>query len=262
MSAMLTLGVLGATAVFAGPLAPYAAHSISGVPLEPPSARHRLGTNDLGQDLLSLLVHGARWSLAAGALISTALSGVLGVVAALPHPGRLPVLVLTDALLAIPHLPVIVLIVALVGPSPAHLIGALAVLSWPAFARVVRSTVLAVLGRDYVEATSALGASDLRILRTCVLPEVLPVLWTKFVLTMRWAILMEATLALMGLGDPGGISWGITLQTAFAYPLLFTGTAWMWWALPPALAIAIVTLALAAVGRDFDLWLNPASVQR
>ncbi len=263
-AALVLCGIIG-MALLAGPLASYPPGRITGAPIEPPSAVHRLGTNDLGQDLLSLLLHGARWSLAVGfvtALISTALSGAVGMLSVAWPRARLPLLALTDALLAIPHLPVIVLIVALLGPAPIHVIGALALLGWPAFARVVRSQVLGVVQREYVDAARAMGASDARLLRTCVLPEIVPVLWTKFILTVRWAILMEATLALMGLGDPTGVSWGIILHTAFTYPLLFTGPVWMWWALPPAMAIAAMTLALAAVGRDFEAWLNPAAPQR
>jgi peptide/nickel transport system permease protein len=171
----------------------------------------------------------------------------------------MPVLALADFLLALPHLPVLVLLVALLGPGMWYLIAALAFLGWPAYARVVRAQALVVVQRDYVGAARTLGASGGRILRTCLLPEILPLLWTKFLLTVRWAILTEAALALMGLGDPANISWGTMLNNAFAYPLLFVGSAWLWWALPPALAIATVTLALSVIGRDFETWLNPAA---
>ncbi|MCL6554205.1 MAG: ABC transporter permease [Firmicutes bacterium] len=256
----VVLGAALLVAALAGIVAPYAPRAITGAPIEGPSAAHRLGTNDLGQDLLSLVLHGARFSLAVGfaaALISTGLSGTVGMLSVLWRRARWLLLAVTDGLMAIPHLPVVVLIVALLGPGPANLVAALAVLGWPAFARVVRAQTLAAIGRDYVEAARAQGASQVRIARTCLLPEVLPVLWTKFLLTLRWAILMEAVLALMGLGDPTQVSWGTILQTAFAYPLLFAGTAWAWWALPPALAIAAITLALSAIGRDFEAWLNP-----
>lgn len=256
----LVLGAVLALAAAAGVVAPYAPRAITGAPIERPSATHRLGTNDLGQDLLSLVLHGARFSLTVGvaaALVSTGLSGTVGVLSVLWRRARWALLAATDGLMAIPHLPVMVLIVALLGPGPVNLVVALAVLGWPAFARVVRAQTLTAIRRDYVEAARAQGASQARIARTCVLPEILPVLWTKFLLTLRWAILMEAVLALMGLGDPTQVSWGMILQTAFAYPLLFAGTAWAWWALPPALAIAAITLALSAIGRDFEAWLNP-----
>ncbi|MDR7482240.1 MAG: ABC transporter permease [Armatimonadota bacterium] len=267
-ASLLAAGVLAGTvlvALVAGALAPYPPRAIVGAPIEAPSGAHRLGTNDLGQDLLSLLLHGARRSLAVGFLAascSTLLSAAVGTLSVLWRPARLPLLAATEGLMAIPNLPVIVLIVSLLGPGPTQLVAALAVLSWPAFARVVRTQVAGAIQRDYVEAARALGATEMRVFRACVLPEILPVLWTKFLLTLRWAIVMEAVLALMGLGDPTQPSWGMILQTAFAYPLLFVGTAWAWWALPPALAIAAVTLALAIIGQDFEAWLNPGLRQR
>lgn len=255
------LGVVLA-ALLAGTLAPHDPHAPSGTPIEAPSVQHRLGTNDLGQDLLSLWLHGARVSLTVGFLVaafSTAASGMVGLLSVTWRAGRMPLLALTDGLLAIPHLPIIVLIVALLGPGIAHLIAALALLGWPAYARVIRAQGLVAAQRDYVDAARALGASGGRILRTCLLPDILPLLWTKFLLTVRWAILMEATLALLGLGDPGKISWGAMLNSAFTYPLLFIGDTWLWWALPPALSIAAITLALAIIGQDFETWLNPAA---
>jgi ABC-type dipeptide/oligopeptide/nickel transport system permease subunit len=260
--ALAVLALLAGLAAGGGALAPHPPRATVGRPVEVPSRAHWLGTNDLGQDLLSQLLVGARFSLTIGtaaAALSTLLSGTVGVLAAAWPRAQAPLSALTDGVLAIPQLPALVLLLALRGPGPAHLAAGLALISWPAYARVVRSQAGGVLRRDYVEAARAAGATGTRVLRTCVLPEVLPVLWTKFLLTLRWTILMEATLALMGLGDPSAISWGLILQAAFGYPLLFATSAWAWWALPPALAIAILTVALSAVGRDFEAWLNPWS---
>ncbi|MDQ7858290.1 MAG: ABC transporter permease [Armatimonadota bacterium] len=260
--ALAVLLLIAGVAVAAGALAPYPPRATAGAPVGAPSGAHWLGTNDLGQDLLSQLLVGTRFSLVLGAAaagLSTLLSGTVGVLAAAWPRAQAPLVALTDSVLAIPQLPALVLLLALRGPGPDSLAVGLALISWPAYARVVRSQARGVLRRDYVEAARAAGASDTRILRTCVLPEVLPVLWTKFLLTLRWTILMEATLALMGLGDPSAITWGLMLQTAFGYPLLFATSAWAWWALPPALAIAVLTVALSAAGRDFEAWLNPAS---
>ncbi len=262
LAAILVLGAIMLVAVLAGEFAPYPPRASTGSPIEVPSARHRLGTDDLGQDLLSAWLVGGRVSLMIGfvtAVLSTAASGLVGIFSVTYPPARSLLLTVTDGVLAIPHLPVIVLIVALLGPGALHIIVVLALLGWPAYARVVRAQALVTAQRDYVVAARALGASDGRILKTCVLPEILPLLWTKFLLTVRWAILMEATLSLMGLGDPARISWGTMLNNAFAYPLLFIGNAWLWWAAPPALAIAVVTLALSAVGRDLETRLNPAA---
>ena len=255
------LAAAGAAAL-AGVLAPYPPRAVVGTPAAPPSAAHRLGTNDLGQDLLSLWLHGARVSLAVGftaAFLSTTASGLVGILTVVGGKYRAVLLAVTDVLLAIPHLPVMVLLVALLGPGLLHLVAALTLLGWPAYARVVRTLVATTMEQDYVEAARAVGAPGARIVRTCIVPVLLPVLWTKFLLTVRWAILMEATLALLGLGDPRQVSWGLILHTAFTYPLLFTGPAWSWWAAPPALALAGITLALSVIGRDFELWMNLAA---
>jgi ABC-type dipeptide/oligopeptide/nickel transport system permease subunit len=260
--ALAVLLLLAGLAAGAGALAPHPPRATAGRPVEGPSAAHWLGTNDLGQDLLSQLLVGARFSVAVGtaaAALSTLLSGTVGVLAAAWPRAQAPLMALTDGVLAIPQLPALVLLLALRGPEPVSLAAGLALIGWPAYARVVRSQAGGVLRRGYVEAARAAGATGTRVLRTCVLPEVWPVLWTKFLLTLRWAILMEATLSLMGLGDPSTISWGSMLQAAFGYPLLFATSAWAWWALPPALAIATLTVALSAVGRDFEAWLNPWS---
>ncbi len=262
-AAVLTGIVL--SAFLAGAIAPHDPRAATGEPIEAPSPRHRLGTNDLGQDLLSAWLHGGRISLAVGFLaasLSTAASGTVGMLSVMWRAGRGPLLGLTDVLLAIPHLPLMVLVMALVGPGLWNLIAALALLGWPAYARVVRAQTLLAAQRDHTEAARALGASAARILRTCVVPEILPLLWTKFLLTVRWAILMEAALALMGLGDPTRISWGMMLHGALSYPLLFARDAWLWWALPPALGIAVIAVSLSAIGQDLEGWLNPVASAR
>jgi ABC-type dipeptide/oligopeptide/nickel transport system permease subunit len=262
LTGVAAMGIFVLMAALADVLAPHDPRALSDAILAPPSARHPLGTNDLGQDVVSALLHGARISLAVGfgaALLSTALSGAIGILSVTARSVRPVLLGATDVVLAIPNLPLLVLAVALMGPGTWQLVLLLAVVSWPAYARVVRAQTLVAVQRDYVLAARALGATEGRILRTCLLPEVLPLLWTKFLLTTRWAILMEAVLALMGLADPTRASWGLILSSAFAFPLLFVGDAWLWWALPPALAIAAVTLALSAIGQDFELWLNPVA---
>ncbi len=264
-AAALFLSGVAAAALLASALAPHDPRAITGVPLRGPTPQHPLGTNDLGQDLLSIFVYGARVSLAVGftaAALSTALSALVGILSVTWRPGRSALVALTDGFLTIPHLPVLVLIVALLGPGMWHLIATLTLLGWPAYARVVRAQVIVAVQRDYVEAARALAASEARIVWTCLVPEILPLVWTKLLLTVRWGILMEAALALMGLSDPTQISWGAMLNTAFSYPLLFAGRAWLWWATPPAAAIAVITLALSAIGQDFEAWLNPAAPRR
>ncbi|MDR7418632.1 MAG: ABC transporter permease [Armatimonadota bacterium] len=256
--------VVGA-AVFAPLLAPYDPLAPVGAPLSAPDDRFRLGTSALGQDLLSQWLYGARVSLTIGFLTagcSTLLSATIGVASATWRRGGGWLLGLIDLFLAIPTVPILVLLVAFLGQTTSSLVAALALVGWAAFARIVRAQTIVALRRDHIEASRALGGSGFRLLRFGVWPEILPILFTKFLLTVRWAILLEATLGLLGLGDPTRVSWGTMLHQAFSYPLLFVTDAWLWWAAPPALAIAVTSLGLAAIGQDLDVWLNPHAAPR
>jgi ABC-type dipeptide/oligopeptide/nickel transport system permease subunit len=233
---------------------------IVGDPLTGPTPRFWLGTDIHGYDLVSQFVYGAQTSLLVGlsaAVASTILSALAGLAAGGRGRARGPALALIDLCIAMPAMPLTVLLVVTLGPSLWSLMLVLALLSWAPFARVVRVQTAAAWSRDHVEAARALGATNLRIIRTAVLPEIAPTLFTKFLLTARWAILMEATLGLLGLADPSRVSWGLTLHQALSYPLLFVTDAWLWWALPPAIGIVATTLGLVAAGRDVEVRLNP-----
>lgn len=263
------LALIVAVAVLGPALAPYDPRVSSGPPVLAPNRAHPLGTNDIGQDILSEWLWGARASLVAGVLVtilSTGLSWVVGIAAGLWRRAAGPLLAATDLLLALPSLPLYLLVVAAAGPSQRNLVLALGLLSWPAFARVVRAQVITLRQEPYVEAARALGAGPGRVAWRHVLPGTLSLLPAKIVLTLRFAIFAEATLAFLGLGDPAVKSWGTMLSWAFAYPLIFLGDAWTWWVLPPALAIIVVVLAATwlatglerAPARGRTGWRKPA----
>lgn len=240
------LAVAGIMALFGPWIAPYDPTLPIGQPLQPPGPSHPLGTNDIGQDVLSQLIAGARASLVVAlgvAAISAALSWAVGLAAGLSRRLEAPLIGLADLLLALPSLPLYLLIVTLVGPSQSNLILTLGLLSWPAFARVVRSVVIRARAEPYVEAARALGGSDLHVARRHLLPATLDILPTKVILTVRFAIFAEATLAFLGLAQSGTVSWGSMLSWAFSDPLLFARPVWPWLVLPPAVAIAAVILA-------------------
>ncbi len=244
-------------------LAPYDPSALTGLPLAPPDGVHLLGTNDVGQDQLSQLLYGVRTSLlVAGSvtLLSTALSWGVGLVAGLSRAAESVLLPIAELLLALPSLPLYLLTITLVGPSLLHLILALALLSWPAFARIVRSLVLTVRAAPYVEAAQAIGATPAHVLRRHLLPATLDVLPTKLILTVRFAVFTEATLAFLGLGDPTTISCGTMLNHAFDDPLLFSRPVWPWLVLPPAAAIML--LVLGTVGFSQALAVRQALATR
>jgi peptide/nickel transport system permease protein len=220
-----------------------------------------LGTNDVGNDVLSELLYGARVSLGiagAVALASTALSWVIGIAAGLWRRLEGPLIAVADLLLALPHLPLAMLVLLLAGASVTAVTATLALLTWPAFARIVRAQVIAVRAAPYVDAARALGATELRVAVRHVFPATLPLLPAKLVLSLRLALFGEATLAFLGLGDPGAKSWGTMLGWAFNDPLLFNRSAWVWWALPPAMAIAVTMLAASWAAEPLEQAVTPA----
>jgi len=234
-------------------LAPHDPRLPTGRPLAPPTAGHLLGTNDLGQDVLSQMIYSARSSLIVVGVvttISTGLSWLVGLAAGLIRGLEGPLLAVTDLLLALPHLPLYLLVLTLLGPSRGNLILVLSLLSWPAFARVVRGIVRRTRSAAYVEASRALGAPDLHIIRRHLAPATTEVLPTKLVLTVRFAVFAEATLAFLGLGGADSVSWGTMLYWAFGDPSLFARPVWPWLVLPPTLAIVILILATVWVSTD------------
>ena len=254
------LGLLVLAAICAPLIAPYDPRATTGRPFDPPSPEHLLGTNDIGQDLLSELLWGGRVSLAVGAiaaLVSTLLGTGIGVVSGTLR-GRIDgvLMRLTDLVLVIPFLPLMILLSAYAGPSVASLAIVIGLLLWGRPARVIRSAALSQSTREFVTAARAMGAADLRIVRRHVLPGVLAVLIAEVVSLASRAILLETTLAFLGLGDPVQKSWGAVLFYAQARGAFLTG-AWLWWVLPPGLLITAAVLGCALVGFDFERIDNP-----
>lgn len=248
LASLVAVAILGTSA------APYDPRQVSERVFQAPSRQHLLGTNDLGQDVFSEVIVGTRLSLLVGlsvAALSTALAWGVGLLSGFAPGGDL-LIAGSDLLLAIPTLPLLVLLAAYVGPGVGALIIAMSALSWPAFARVIRTQVLSTREREYVVAALAAGAGSFRIMLRHILPDTVPIIVTKFVLTVRWAILIDANLGFLGLSDPGAVSWGSMLNHAFRDPLLFTRPAWVWSAMPPAAAIVAVVLSLALVVQAFE----------
>jgi len=254
------LGTIVLAAVFAPIVAPYDPRLTTGRPFEAPSGGHLLGTNDIGQDILSELIWGARVSLAIGALaaiVGAALGTLVGVVAGY-FSGWADALLMraADVVLVVPFLPLMILLAAYVGPSIASLAIVIGLLVWARPARVVRSLVLSQRTRDYVVAARSLGAGHTRILRLCILPSVLSLALAELIQLASRAILLEAALAFLGLGDPVQKSWGSVLFYAQARGALLS-PAWTWWVLPPGLLITGAVLGLALLGYELERMVTP-----
>ncbi len=252
---------LAVVAVLAPVLAPYDPRALAGDSLQPPSRRHLLGTNNIGQDIASQIVWGARTSLtvAVGAATLAILVGiVVGVTAGLLG-GVADVIAMriVDVLLAIPRLPLLVLVGALIGADRSSLILLMALLTSPVVARLLRSQTLSLRQRGFVSVARGLGGGVAYIVRRHLVPAVAPIAASSFILIAGNAIILEASLAFLGLSDPTGVSWGLMLNKALLHPGLYFVDAWMWWVLPAGFAITLAVMGLAFLGVGLEPVLNP-----
>lgn len=257
---LLLIAILSAAGALAPWIAPYDPNEIISNPFEPPSSRHWLGTNDVGRDILSELIYGIRISMTVGflaAAVSIAIGTSVGTVAGY-FGGWVDVLLmrLVDIVLVVPFLPLMILLAAYLGPSFWNIILVIGVLVWARPARVVRAQVLSLRSLDYVDAARVLGASSVRVLRRHILPGVLTLSLAQFILAASGAILIEASLSFLGLGDPTAKSWGSTLYYAQVRSAFLSG-AWKWWVLPPGLLITAAVLGFAFTGFALEGALNP-----
>lgn len=247
-------------AVFAPLLAPYDPAERVGRPFLPPSAEHLLGTNDVGQDLLSELIFGARVSLTVGivaAMVAMVIGTTVGILAGY-YPKRLGSVLMrfVDVVLILPFLPLLIVLAAYLGRSLTNTIIVIAVLIWAAPARIIRSQVLSLRSREYVLASRSIGAPDRWVIFRHILPRTALLATGSFVRAVSGAILLEAALSFLGLGDPIQKSWGSILFWAQSRGAFLT-PAWKWWVLPPGLAIMLASLGFALIAFAVEERINP-----
>ena len=251
----LTLALF-AVAGLADVVAPTDPFASVGRPLSPPSRPHMLGTDDLGRDLLSGVVRGARTSLFV-ALSVTLLASTIGVAVgsfAGYRPGTVDDVLMrvTELVLIVPRFFLAVVVIALFGAGVDRVILVLGLTSWPVIARVVRAQTLSLARRDFVDAARAMGASEVRVMVRHVLPNALPATFVVISVTAASVILLEAGLGFLGLGDPRMMSWGYLANNAQR----FLRVAW-WMALFPGTAIALAVLGLNLLGDAVNDLLDP-----
>lgn len=240
------------------PLWPQAPDVFSQASLQPPSAAHWLGTNDVGQDVMAQLLHGARRSvgvaLTAGVLTAV-LSLLVGAGAAFGGRRIDAVLMrLTDAMLAVPTIVIVIVLAAYIPLRFTGMVLVIALTGWATGARIVRAQVLLLRDKAHVLAARTFGASPGHILLRHVLPDIAPVLMVAVIQSARRAALLEAGLAFLGVGDPTAISWGVMLQQALGF---YYTPAWSWWLLPPGIALALTLLAFVLLGSVLEPLLDP-----
>jgi peptide/nickel transport system permease protein len=226
---------------------------------EAPSWHHPLGLDDGGQDVLTQLVWGARTSLIVGfaaAVLAALVGTTIGIVAGFAGGLIENVLMrVTDYALAVPDVPLMIVVAALFGASLSNIILVIALLSWAGSARLIRAETKSIAARSYVLRARSLGASRRQTILWHILPHLTPLIAAVTVLTIAVGIFAETALAFLGLGDPNRPSWGTMIENAF------TGTATSagaWWAiLPPGLAVCVVIISCTVIGRSIERAVNP-----
>lgn len=252
----LTLAAV-ALAIFGGSLAPFDPFATRFQALQPPSPAHWLGTDDLGRDTLSGVLAGARASLLVGiatatvaALLGTAVGAVAGYYGGIVDDVLMRV---TELVQVVPRFFLAILVAALFGPSLAFLTLLLALTFWPTTARIVRSQILTLRQREWVLAARAIGLGEMRILVRHVVPHALGLIIVTGALQIGAAILVEASLSFLGLGDRSVISWGYMLNNAQP----FLRVAW-WLSVFPGIALVLTVLGTNLLGDAlYGIW-DPA----
>ena len=232
-----------------------------------PSTAHPLGTDEYGKDILNLLVYGSQVSLLVGfaaSFMAMIVGTALGLVAG--YYGKATDMLIsrvTDFFLVIPWLPFVLVIVSVLGPSLQTIIFSIALVSWPTTTRVIRSQVLSIKERQFIERARAVGAGKAYILARHILPNVMPLVWAEAVLTVSSAVFTEAFLSFFGLGWTGPTSiesWGQMVNAAYTQIALLRG-AW-WYFAPPGLFITLLVLGFAMLGYGIEEIMNPALKRR
>lgn len=236
-------------ALLAGLLSPHELKS-SCQPYLPVSRVHLLGTNDMGYDILTELLHSARISLEVGlaaAFVSMAVGTSVGLLAGYYKGVFSEVMAgIIDIFLLIPFLPLVVILAAYLGAGFWNIVLVIGLLGWCSTARVVRARVMQLKSMNFVESLESLGIPDNRIIVRHLLPNVSEIIAAKFVLSVAGAMLSEASLSFLGLGDPTGVSWGMMVHYAFKRGGFVNGL-WNWY-LPPGLCIALCTMGFVLLG--------------
>jgi len=260
ISLYLILGFVLA-AILAPSISPYDPFVMGDETLQPPQSDHLMGTDDLGRDTLSRVIYGARVPLAVG-FLAAATSLILGVIigsVAGYFGGRTDDVLMraTEYVLVIPRFFLALLVVAMLGAGIAKIVLVIGLLEWPEVARVVRAQFLTFREREFVLAARALGLSHRRIIFKEILPNAIPPAIVVASFLVARAILLEAGLSFLGLGDPNLISWGSLLSEA-------QERMWssMWLAVFPGMAMSLLVLCVNLFGDGINDVLNPRLQER
>jgi len=231
---------------------------VPGNQLLPPGAEFWFGTDRLGRDIWSQTLYGTRVALIVGftaAATTVSIGTVVGLIAGY-FGGKLEELLMrvVDFFLMLPYLPLMIVLAAVLGPSIWNIVLVISITYWPYTARVIRSQVLSLKERAFVEASRSVGASDRLLIFGEIMPNVVPLMFAEAVLMVTNAIYAEAVLAFLGLGDVSTMSWGIMLHFAYESGLMSMAP---WWVIPPITCICATILAFTFLGTAVSDIMKP-----
>ena len=269
LAGVVIYGLMIVVAILAPVLAPHDPHVVmeeNGLWLtnKEPGGEFVLGTTNVGRDIFSQLIYGTRPALLVGfsaAFFVAVIGTIVGLVAGF-FGGRVDALLmrLTDVAFGIPFLPFVIVLVAFLGPSIWNIVFAMAILLWRDTARVIRSQVLTVRERSFVQAAKISGAGSWRTIFLYIAPNILSLSFLYGTLAIGWAILTEASVSFLGFGDPTVISWGFMLQDAYVSQALAREA--YYWFVPPGVCIMLVVMAGFFIGRGYEELLFPRLRER
>ncbi len=258
---ILALLILAVFAILESRLAPYDPLAVQFMPLDPPGWKNLFGTDDLGRDVFSRFVTGARISFVVGLVsvfFALLLGTVMGLAAAYFKPIQALIMRIVDAIWAFPMILLALALSASMRPGIVTVIVAIAVVYSPLFARLVYGQALSILERDFIMAAKAFGCKPARLLFTHVLPNLAAPLIVQATLTVGTAIVLESSLSFLGVGiQPPTPSWGVMIQT---------GYKWLerapWLSVMPGVGIYVTTVAFSVLGDWLRLILDPKQLSQ
>jgi peptide/nickel transport system permease protein len=226
--------------------------------LIPPTTQFWFGTDDLARDIYSQIIYGSRISLTIGfvaALITVFTGTLVGLVSG--YYGKMVdeiLMRIVDFFMMLPQLPLMIVLAAVMGPSMWNIVFVVSLVSWPTTARVVRSQVLSLKERPFIESSRCIGASSYQLMFEEILPNVVPLMFAQAVIMITEAIYAEAVLSFLGLGDPSSISWGMMLNFVFESGVIAES---YWWVMPPIVSIVVLIVSFSLLGTAISDILEP-----
>lgn len=257
---LIIVGLLFLIAIFAKQIAPYDPKALLDDTLHPPSMKYPFGTDGLGRDIFSRTIYGTRTSLFVGitaAFISMVIGTIVGSLAGY-FGGRLDRVIyeILNVFSMVPSLFLIILVIAVFGSNIRNVVFVIGLTSWSGTARIMRAQTKSIKERAFIKSAKVQGKSDLKIIKDHIIPHGISPVLSNAAMSVSGAILSEASLSFIGLGDPSAISWGQLINNGRQY--VFAG----WWVMTFAgLAIAITVFAFHMIGAGVNKMLNPNKVR-